>query len=665
VVGVAGARGRRPAAGASARADAARFAWYGAGCPCGVPAGECREHPRARPGQRPPEGDWRVFLLLGGRGAGKTRTAAELVRHWVETGCARHVGLIGATAADVRDTMVQGPSGLLSIAPPWSRPRFEPSKRRLSWPNGAMAICLSSEEPERARGLQFDHIWADELCCLAAGTRVETGEGPKRIEDIVPGELVQTRVGLRRVLDAWQSSPCAPVYRLTISTGETLIGTGNHRVWTGNRGWIRIDALVYGETILSWKTHQHASSHGSVVGGGRREAGEDPDTPRAAHHASHATRRTPPATRHPCVSDAVSSTRARTHVPRIAAPLAKLPTVVSVERLLVKLPVYDLHVEDAHEFFADRILVHNCWQYPQRMWDLALLGLRMGTRPQAVVTTTPKPIAILRKLLDQPTTRLSRETTFANTRHLAPEFIDQITALYAGSRLGRQELMAEIVETSEAIRFPMFEPARHVTTRADYLPGLPVKLAIDCGLSRHVGAVWFQVRERDAYRRIISVFADYHAVDKTSEVNALAIRARAREVCGGRLDAIYLDPASTARSGVGPAARGEFARVLGERITTTWPDHRVLEGLDQIEILLGGPDREPDLIVHPRCAFLIESFQTYRRAERRGEILDWPEDPQHPAEEALDSLRGAVRVVYPEGRVESPRLRQVHAGRIS
>jgi hypothetical protein len=101
--------------------------------------------------------------------------------------------------------------------------------------------------------------------------------------------------------------------------------------------------------------------------------------------------------------------------------------------------------------------------------------------------------------------------------------------------------------------------------------------------------------------------------------------------------------------------------VLGERITATWPLHRVLEGLDQVEILLGGPGREPDLIIHPRCAFLIPSLQTYRRQERRGEILDWPEDPQHPAEEAVDSLRGAVRVVYPEGRVEQPALRRIPA----
>jgi hypothetical protein len=83
-------------AGAVGPSDRLRFAWYAEGCPCELPAGACTVHPRARPGQRPPEGDWRVFLLLGGRGAGKTRTAAELVRHWVESGSARRIGLIGA-----------------------------------------------------------------------------------------------------------------------------------------------------------------------------------------------------------------------------------------------------------------------------------------------------------------------------------------------------------------------------------------------------------------------------------------------------------------------------------------------------------------------------------------------------------------------------------------
>ena len=73
--------------------------------------------------------------------------------------------LIAPTAADIRDVMVEGPSGLIAVAPPWSRPRFESSKRRVEWPNGARAVCLSGEEPERARGLNIDTLWADELAC--------------------------------------------------------------------------------------------------------------------------------------------------------------------------------------------------------------------------------------------------------------------------------------------------------------------------------------------------------------------------------------------------------------------------------------------------------------------------------------------------------------------
>jgi hypothetical protein len=120
-----------------------------------------------------------------------------------------------------------------------------------------------------------------------------------------------------------------------------------------------------------------------------------------------------------------------------------------------------------------------------------------------------------------PTTRLSKETTFANTRRLAPEFVSEIAAMYEGTRLGDHELNAESLDTSVAVRFPGFDAKRHVIDRAEYVPGLPVRLAIDCGLSRHVGALFFQVRERNgttpgAIRRIISVFADYYAVDKTN-----------------------------------------------------------------------------------------------------------------------------------------------------
>jgi phage terminase large subunit-like protein len=116
----------------------------------------------ARPNQLPPRGDWRVWLLLAGRGFGKTRTGAEQIRARA-TRTARRLALVAPTAGDARDVMVEGESGILAISPPWERPRYEPSKRRLTWPNGAVATLFSADEPERLRGPQHDAAWCDEL----------------------------------------------------------------------------------------------------------------------------------------------------------------------------------------------------------------------------------------------------------------------------------------------------------------------------------------------------------------------------------------------------------------------------------------------------------------------------------------------------------------------
>lgn len=123
----------------------------------------------ARLNQLEPEGDWRYWLILAGRGFGKTRSGAEWVRSQIAAGKER-IALVGPTAADVRDVMVEGESGLMNICPSWERPVFQPSKRRLVWPNGAMAFCYSAEEPERLRGPQHDAAWADEL---AAWTKLQ------------------------------------------------------------------------------------------------------------------------------------------------------------------------------------------------------------------------------------------------------------------------------------------------------------------------------------------------------------------------------------------------------------------------------------------------------------------------------------------------------------
>ncbi|WP_425467332.1 DNA-packaging protein [Rubellimicrobium roseum] len=119
--------------------------------------------------QLPPPGDWRTWVILGGRGAGKTRAGAEWVRSMVEgprpsaPGRARRVALLAETIDQAREVMVFGDSGLLACAPPDRRPRWHATRRMLEWPNGATAQLFSAHEPEALRGPQFDAAWADEL----------------------------------------------------------------------------------------------------------------------------------------------------------------------------------------------------------------------------------------------------------------------------------------------------------------------------------------------------------------------------------------------------------------------------------------------------------------------------------------------------------------------
>src|SRR5450759_4532434 len=120
-------------------------------------------HRLARPEQLPPPGNWRIWLVLAGRGWGKTRTAAEWVLERVESGKARRIALVAPTAADARAVMVEGASGILACATERLRPLYEPSRRRLTWPNGAIATLYSADEPERLRGPQHDTASCDEI----------------------------------------------------------------------------------------------------------------------------------------------------------------------------------------------------------------------------------------------------------------------------------------------------------------------------------------------------------------------------------------------------------------------------------------------------------------------------------------------------------------------
>jgi|WetSurMetagenome_2_1015567.scaffolds.fasta_scaffold25231_4 phage terminase large subunit-like protein len=116
----------------------------------------------ARPNQLEPDGRWTIWAILAGRGFGKTRTGAEWVIKRVKEG-ARRIALVAETAADARDVMVQGEAGILACSPPWFKPTYQPSKRRLIWPNGALAFTYSAEEPDQLRGPAHDTAWCDEM----------------------------------------------------------------------------------------------------------------------------------------------------------------------------------------------------------------------------------------------------------------------------------------------------------------------------------------------------------------------------------------------------------------------------------------------------------------------------------------------------------------------
>jgi phage terminase large subunit-like protein len=160
----------------------------------------------ARPEQLPPPGDWTTWLYMAGRGAGKTRSGAEWIRARVESGFGKRIAFVASTAADARDVMIEGESGLLAVSPQWHRPLFEPSRRRLIWPNGAIGTIYSAEEPDVLRGPQHDTVWCDELAKwkylqdawdnLQFGLRL--GDRPQQVVTTTPRPLTALKTILAR-----------------------------------------------------------------------------------------------------------------------------------------------------------------------------------------------------------------------------------------------------------------------------------------------------------------------------------------------------------------------------------------------------------------------------------------------------------------------------------
>ena len=172
---------------------------------------------------------WQTWVLLAGRGFGKSRVGAEWVRNMVESGQARRIAILCPTAADARDVAIEGESGILAVSPPWNKPIYESTKRRVTWPNGAIASLFSAEEPERLRGPQFDACWVDEIAGFAENTQqmawdmiqfgLRLGDNPRCVVTTTPKPtpLIQTLVKLAR----------DPVNNVIITTGSTYENKSN------------------------------------------------------------------------------------------------------------------------------------------------------------------------------------------------------------------------------------------------------------------------------------------------------------------------------------------------------------------------------------------------------------------------------------------------------
>lgn len=247
-----------------------------------------------------------------------------------------------------------------------------------------------------------------------------------------------------------------------------------------------------------------------------------------------------------------------------------------------------------------------------------------------------------------------RNWTPAGLRYLAR--LDGLTGVR------RKRYLDGLWVAGEGIWFDTFDPDLHVTERAEFDPNSKVFVAVDSGV--FTGAVWFQVVE-GLDGPAVHVFADYLTEGLSAYSNAKAILEVSRERCGGRIHRATTDPAGTARNAVGPAVVAEYARAGLNLIP--WPrTSSVVDGLALVESFVGGSLDGPPaaLFVHPRCRSLIDAFSNYTRAKVRDVWLDYPADPQHPAEDLIDALRGGLSDRFPDGRRPALNLPTVPASRL-
>jgi phage terminase large subunit-like protein len=221
----------------------------------------------ARSKQLEPSGDWDILGLVAGKGGGKTRPGAEMVRARAEKYPGIRIALVGRTAADVRDVMVQGESGVLAVSPPWCRPVYKPSLRVVQWPNGSQATMYSADKPDQLRGPQHQFAWGDEFAAwpkAAAWTNLQDGMRLRAIPGLPP-QTVLTTTPRRTLLVA--DTFLGPLEDYTASDGRRMSRRAVTVEQSKGQGWEFTAVLtdrVTGElvrvrtVVRRWSTEENA-----------------------------------------------------------------------------------------------------------------------------------------------------------------------------------------------------------------------------------------------------------------------------------------------------------------------------------------------------------------------------------------------------------------------
>jgi hypothetical protein len=323
----------------------------------------------------------------------------------------------------------------------------------------------------------------------------------------------------------------------------------------------------------------------------------------------------------------------------------------------------------------DVIFANEATAVRQEVWETLASRMRRPGRSRRfgwmLADTNPaSPDHWFLKRVEAGTTEHWETTHRANPRMFdgqdwTPEGLQYLDQLHGLTGLRRKRLLQGLWVAGEGVWFDSFDPDVHVTTDAEFDEALPVHCSIDSGV--HTGAVMLQYRDT-LEGPYVNIFADYFSEGQSAESSALAILDLMHNHCSNTRRRISTDSAGGARNPVGPSVISEYERVglRGSSGIEQWPKYPgcVTAGLATVEALIGDTKRGCGLKIHPRCRHTINAFQSYVRARRANQWMDYPDDPMHPFEDMIDSIRGVLSLLLPEGRKPPLNLPRMKAGRI-